>query len=59
MQRNAMRVWQKEGYFLDFLLADKDVRNALSAEHLESLFDVGYHTKNVDFIFERVFGVSE
>jgi adenylosuccinate lyase len=29
---------------------------ALSAEELEGLFDLGYHMKQVDFIFARVFG---
>jgi adenylosuccinate lyase len=28
----------------------------LSAKELEALFDLGYHLKQVDAIFERVFG---
>jgi adenylosuccinate lyase len=56
VQRNAMRVWRGEGDFLAFLLADSDVRAALNAEELRSLFDLGYHFKHVDTIFERVFG---
>ena len=28
----------------------------LSAQELEALFDLGYHLKHVDTIFERVFG---
>jgi len=32
------------------------VSKALSDAELEELFDYGYHTKNVDVIFERVFG---
>ena len=32
------------------------VSKALSNDELESLFDLGYHTKNVDTIFARVFG---
>jgi len=56
VQRNAMRVWNGEGRFLDFLKADKDVTNALSEQQLEALFDLGYHFENVDTIFERVFG---
>jgi adenylosuccinate lyase len=28
----------------------------LSAAELEALFDLGYHLKHVDPIFERVFG---
>ena len=50
-----MPVWRGEGEFLPLLLADTDVRKALSADELETLFDLGYHLKNVDAIFARVF----
>ena len=56
VQRNAMPVWRGEGEFLKLLRADKDVTKVLSAQDLEALFDLGYHLKHVDTIFERVFG---
>ena len=56
VQRNAMRVWNGEGDFLAFLKADADVTKALSAAELEEKFDLGYHFKHVDTIFQRVFG---
>jgi adenylosuccinate lyase len=56
VQRNAMPVWRGEGEFLKLLQADKEVSNVLSAQELEALFDLGYHLKHVDTIFERVFG---
>ena len=56
VQRNAMRVWRGEGDFLSLLAADKDVRKHLSAAELEENFDLRYHFKHVDTIFERVFG---
>jgi adenylosuccinate lyase len=56
VQRNAMRVWRGEGEFLKLLKADKGVAEVLSARELEALFDLGYHLKHVDAIFERVFG---
>lgn len=55
VQRNAMRVWESGGDFLDRLLADKDVRKALSEDKLRAQFDLGYHLKHVDTIFDRVF----
>ncbi|MEI9914678.1 MAG: adenylosuccinate lyase [Methylovirgula sp.] len=58
VQRNAMPVWRGEGNFLDLLKKDADVKAALSDAELEDLFDLGYHLKHVDFIFDRVFGVS-
>ena len=56
VQRNAMQVWEEGADFLTELLADKDVRNALSEDKLREKFDLGYHTKHVDTIFGRVFG---
>jgi adenylosuccinate lyase len=56
VQRNAMPVWRGEGDFLTLLKADHDVARALAESELEALFDLGYHMKQVDFIFKRVFG---
>ncbi|QRG05223.1 adenylosuccinate lyase [Xanthobacter dioxanivorans] len=56
VQRNAMRVWRGEGDFRTFLLADPDVRKYLSEDDINEKFDLGYHLKNVDTIFTRVFG---
>ncbi len=58
VQRNAMRAWRGEGEFLGLLKADKDVAKVLSAHELRGLFDLGYHLKHVDAIFERVFRES-
>jgi adenylosuccinate lyase len=55
VQRNAMPVWRGEGEFLDLLKADKDVAKVVNGQELEALFDLGYHLKHVDTIFERVF----
>ena len=56
VQRNAMPVWRGEGDFLTLLKADKDVSRALSHTEIEALFDLGYHFKQVNTIFARVFG---
>ncbi len=56
VQRNAMRVWEQGKDFLEELLADTEVRAALSEEQIREKFDLGYHTKYVDTIFRRVFG---
>lgn len=56
VQRNAMPVWRGEGDFLDLLKADEEVGKALSHTEIEALFNLDYHTKNVDVIFKRVFG---
>ena len=58
VQRNAMKVWESGGtlQLLDLLKADSEVTDALSVTDLEEKFDLGYHFKQVDTIFERVFG---
>lgn len=56
VQRNAMESWSKGGSFLDLLKADAEVSAHVDDATLEDMFDLGYHTKNVDAIFKRVFG---
>ena len=56
VQKNAMKVWDGDGDFLEALLADEAVTQALTADDIRALFDLGYHTKHVDTIFARVFG---
>ena len=58
VQRNAMQVWGSDGklQLLDLLKSDPEVAALLSDTQLEDLFDLGYHFKRIDVIFERVFG---
>jgi adenylosuccinate lyase len=56
VQRNAMRTWEEGKDFLGELLADAEVTAKVPAEDLKQMFDIGYHTKHVDTIFDRVFG---
>ncbi|AUG53669.1 adenylosuccinate lyase [Thalassospira marina] len=55
VQRNAMKVWNREGDLLSLLKTDEDVTARIPNDKLEALFDLGYHTKHVDTIFARVF----
>ncbi|MEM6661292.1 MAG: adenylosuccinate lyase [Pseudomonadota bacterium] len=55
VQRNAMMVWEENADFREKLLSDEEVTAALPPDRLEELFDLGYHTKHVDMIFNRVF----
>ena len=58
VQRNAMKVWESDGQLslLDLLKQDAEVTALLPDRELEEKFDLGYHLKNVDTIFRRVFG---
>jgi adenylosuccinate lyase len=56
VQRNAMPVWRGEGDFQTLLKNDPDVKKYLSDDEIAEKFDLGYHLKHVDTIFNRVFG---
>ena len=58
VQKNAMAAWNGEDTLLALLKADKSVAKVMSTSELESLFDLDYHFKQVDAIFERVFAVD-
>ncbi len=58
VQRNAMKVWQEGGHLKDRLLSDPEVTAHLPEKELEELFDLRYHLKHVDAIFQRVFGTN-
>jgi adenylosuccinate lyase len=56
VQRNAMKTWLEGADFLASLKADEEVSSRIPAKDLEAMFDLGYHFKHVDTIFDRVFG---
>ncbi len=58
VQRNAMKVWEEGADFRAELMADEDVRAALSEDAIAAQFDLAHHTRHVDAIFERVFGAG-
>jgi adenylosuccinate lyase len=58
VQRNAMKVWESDGVLslMELLKADADVTAKLSAQEIDDKFNLDYHFKHIDTIFERVFG---
>jgi adenylosuccinate lyase len=58
VQKRAMEVWEGKGTFKERLLDDIDLAGYLSHDEIESIFDLNYHLKHVDTIFERVFGAG-
>ena len=59
VQRNAMKSWEEGLDFQTLLANDPDISRRLSAEELTELFDISYHLKHVDTIFQRVFGQGD
>ena len=60
VQRNAMKVWESDGRLSlkDLLNDDPDVTQRLAHDDIDRLFNLDYHLKHVDAIFDRVFGPS-
>jgi adenylosuccinate lyase len=56
VQRNAMRSWDEGLDFRELVAGDPDISGLLTADQIGQAFDVKAQLKNVDRIFERVFG---
>jgi adenylosuccinate lyase len=56
VQRNALRSYDEQKDFKQLLLADKDVMGVLDQKTVEDAFSLKVQLKNVDTIFDRVFG---
>ncbi|MFN2499140.1 MAG: adenylosuccinate lyase [Pyrinomonadaceae bacterium] len=56
VQRNAMKVWDENKNFRELLNSDADISGKLSAGELDGVFNLDTYLRNIDTIFERVFG---
>ncbi len=54
IQALALKAWEEEGNFKENILRDKKIAEYLTADELESLFDVKYHLKHIDAIIDRL-----
>jgi len=55
-QRNAMKVWDEGGEYRELVVNDPDISKALSTSEIDAVFDVKHYLRNVEKVFERVFG---
>jgi adenylosuccinate lyase len=55
VQKRAMQSWKQKTPFKDLLKQDKVITRYLSMKEIDKLFDMKFYTKNVDYIFKRVF----
>ena len=55
VQRNAMKVWETGQEFKGLIMEDQEIGGYLSKSEIEEIFDLHYHVKHVDDIYERVF----
>ena len=54
VQRNAMKSWKGNRNFLTLLKADNGVKDVISTEELDKIFDYQYYLQHVDEIFRRL-----
>ncbi|HPJ66833.1 MAG TPA: adenylosuccinate lyase [Desulfobacteraceae bacterium] len=55
VQRNAMKVWENGTDLKDLVMQDSEITEYLAEKEIEEVFDLDYHLKYVDHIFDRVF----
>jgi adenylosuccinate lyase len=58
VQRNAMRAFHERRDFRSLLLDDADLMGVLTRAEVERAFDLNDQLRNVDAIFDRVFGAA-
>jgi adenylosuccinate lyase len=56
VQRNAMRVWKENADFRCLILQDEVIMKHLTKDEVEECFDINWHLRYRDEIFQRVFG---
>ena len=54
VQNTAMISWEKEKEFFELLKNDEKVMEKISEEELFEIFDIKFHTRNIDSIFKKV-----
>ncbi|RDU71070.1 adenylosuccinate lyase [Helicobacter aurati] len=71
VQHHAMKVWKDlqegksainakgESLYLENLLADSELLALIGEQAIKECFEYSYYTKNVDSIFQRVFGEND
>lgn len=56
VQSRAMKVWQENCDFQTLIQDDARISQVLGPEKIKEIFDVNYHLKYINDIFDRVFG---
>ncbi|MDX1641210.1 MAG: adenylosuccinate lyase [Balneolaceae bacterium] len=54
VQPLAMKAWEEKRPFRELVESDSTIQENLSAEEIDNAFDLAYHTRRIDEIFERV-----
>ena len=55
VQKHARFSWMNNISLLESLINDKNLTKKIGSRKLNNIFDLSYHTKNIDYIFKKVF----
>ena len=55
VQKHARFSWKNNISLLESLINDKNLTKKIGSRKLNNIFDLSYHTKNIDYIFKKVF----
>lgn len=55
VQKMAMDSWKNRKDFKDILKKDPQIKKYISAKEIEEIFNMTFYTKNIPYIFKRVF----
>ena len=53
VQKNAMKSWKENSSFFKNIVRDKIITNKIPVNKLKKLFNLSYHTRKIDIIFNR------
>ena len=56
VQKIAMKSWEKNINFKELLIKSKEINKFLNKKSINEIFDLTYHFKNINKIFDRVLG---
>ena len=55
VQKNAQNSWKKNISLYESLANDEMINKKISNKNLKKMFDLNYHTKRIDIIYNRIF----
>ena len=55
VQKNAQKAWKKNMSLYESLSKDSLINKKISNKDLKKMFDLNYHTKKINIIFNRIF----
>ena len=55
VQKHARFSWTNNISLLESLINDKNLTKKIGSRKLNNIFDLSYHTKNIDYIFKKLF----